>query len=295
MLAIDHSGKNVTALIDSEDSRYWESDLANITFNSSLQDGLELRFARPENSGNAALLIDAINTELITSVYQSVFSFLGDDALLFLHKLETDSNIIALMHKWLQDCALHVSVWNNGQWEPAGSIFPEANAVPFQRLVYLQIPESSSADKIVRIRLHSLPDVWKINSITLDWMPERARDIQTVPLHQADGPGGLSGKEILSRQDQDYAVLLPGDKIDLWFENKGLIKSPAVTAVLAVSGYLHEWLRQDDTINTFSLGAAGIWGNDRLAALTYLMNEKRLLLPPIYSDWKNHKLQKSVR
>jgi hypothetical protein len=288
VLAVDHSGNNITALVDSKDTVFWESDLANTTFNSTLQDNIELQFEQPGNGKDAALIVDAINTELITSVYHSVFNFLGDDALLFLHKLETDSTTISLMHKWLQDCALHVFVWNNEQWEPCGFLLPEANAVPFQRLVYLQLPASGSAERNVRIMLSSLPDVWKINSVALDWQPQRARTIKPVRLSKAAGPAGLNQTRNILQNDDHYAVLLPGESIDLVFEKNKIMQGQAVTPVIAVRGYLHEWLVQDSTSKTFSL-IGNILGDDRVAALTYLMKDKRLLLPPIYAGWKNYR------
>jgi hypothetical protein len=294
LMAVDHSGKNITALVDSKDSGFWESDLANTTFNSGLQDYIELKFERPADGKDAALIVDAINTGLITSVYHSVFNFLGEDALLFLHKLETDSTIISLMQNWLQDCALHIFVWNNERWEPCGFILPEANAVPFQRLVHLQMPESGSTERSVKIMLSSLPDVWKINSITVDWKPQQVQSIQPVRLSKAAGPGNSDQTQNVLHNDQGYAVLLPGESIDLVFEKNKFRQDQTVTPLIAVRGYLHEWLIEDKASNAFSF-MGNILGHDRVSALTYLMKDKRLLLPPIYADWKKYKTDHGVR
>jgi hypothetical protein len=64
--------------------------------------------------------------------------------------------------------------------------------------------------------------------------------------------------------------------------------SDQVTYMIGVRGYLHEWLQSPDGNDTLaSLGQ--LFGKDRIESLSFLLQNKRLLLPPIYNDWKKRR------
>jgi hypothetical protein len=94
--------------------------------------------------------------------------------------------------------------------------------------------------------------------------------------------------------DDEYAVLLPGDKMELLFEKNGFKNGQSVIPIIAVRGYLHEWLMHANSCKTFYT-VRNILVKDRIVALTYLMKDKRLLLPPIYADWKDYKQEFRTR
>ena len=284
--AVDHSGHTITELVSATDGQYWQSDLASTSFTSPLADSIELQFTRPIGCTGASLTIRAINTEFGASVYQSIFRFLGEDALHFIQLMENDPQIISLMKGWIQESALKISYWTSNRWQDADSILPEADAVAFDRLVHLTLPESP--DTLMRIKLRSLPDVWKIDAVTIDWTPMQPLAMKPVPLISATGANNDNQTRQILAADHDYTVLLPGDKLEMAFADHTTRNPDQVTYMIGVRGYLHEWLRSPDGNDSLaSLGQS--FGKDRIESLSFLMQNKRLLLPPIYNDWKKRR------
>ncbi len=282
--AEDHTGRDIKPLLICADGKYWESDLSQITINSTLRDQVEVSFVRPDDHpADGSLVLRLINTDLITSVYHGVFGFLGDETLPFLRQLEQAGPTTDLLQDWTQKCGLHVEIKKHDIWFEAGVIIPEANFVPFTRLIRLDF--SDIKGDTVSLRISSLPDVWKIDAAAMDWTPVIPLDRQPVAFKSAKSNYGIDMSCLLSSEDQDYGVLFPGEYVEIIFERPMPIKKSNVSYIIHTRGYLHEWLnRQSEDSPLASLGH--MFGGKKIDLLYHLMQHERLLLPPIYEDWK---------
>ena len=70
MSATDHSGAEVLQTINQKDGRFWKTDLNEISSNSDFRDRLVTEFEMPPGASEATLVIDALNSALITEVYR---------------------------------------------------------------------------------------------------------------------------------------------------------------------------------------------------------------------------------
>ena len=124
------------------------------------------------------------------------------------------------------------------------------------------------------LRLSSLPDVWKIDAVAMDWTPVFPLDRQPVAFKSARSNYGIDISHLLSSEDQDYGVLFPGENVEIIFERSMPIKKSNVSYVIHTRGYLHEWLnRQNEDSPLTSLGH--MFGGKKIDLLYYLMQHER--------------------
>ncbi len=182
---------------------------------SDFEDLIEITFNRPAESQQGSIIIRAINTYFGNLVFEKLFEFLGDQSLSFMYAIENDQEVIQLLQDWTIESWLKVSVWNGSSWLPCGILYPEANATPFSRLVRINIP--AGIGNTVKLRLTALADVWKIDAVSLDWTEVKKLDKELVPLISVDGQLSENQLELIHEKDDQYAILLPSQNIDLTY------------------------------------------------------------------------------
>jgi len=218
------------------DGVFWRSDLSSTK--GDYRDVVELTVPRERPAAQGSLIIRAINTHLFTSVYESVFRYLGDESLQFVYALEHDPDLVKLIRDWIVESALRVEVLQDGSWRAVGEIMPEADEVPISRIV--RIP--CSGGDSVRIRLSMLADTWKIDAVEVDWTSSAPLEEHNVPMVSAMHSKRGEVTEMVRSTDRSYAMLLPGEWIDLRFESYASQSGGRVTYALESGGYLYEWL-----------------------------------------------------
>jgi hypothetical protein len=220
------------------DDVLWTSDTARRT--RGYRDTLELILPRTGTANEGSLVVHAINTHLSEAAFEKLFGYLGDESLPYLYRMEHDSGTVALLKGWIEECALHVDVWDGASWKSAGAIPPEANEVPFTRIVRIPAPEKRRDS--VRIRLRVLADTWEIDAVEVDWSPALPLEEHVLPLLSARHSTRGSVERALRSPDSDYAMLLPGESVDMTFSALEPPEGYAVTYACHASGYLYEWL-----------------------------------------------------
>jgi hypothetical protein len=281
--ALDRSGKDVLTDVVNKDRRYWKSDLAHVTPFSGFRDQLEVDFELPANASEATLAIHAINTELISEVYQSVGALLGDATLEFYYALEHDTQLQHNVREWIRDCSLAIEMENENGWTEVGRIPPEATALPFSRAIRLRSLKSLHSP--LRFRLSTLTDTWRIDAVSIDFSP--AQPIAMVPLQMitAIASDGRDQRAVIESGDSSYALILPPQHIDVTFNSAPTRRMQKPMYVLAAQGYLYEWFPSPPATAS-SLVSKSTSGADRVAMLKLLMQQKDLFLPPIYASWQ---------
>lgn len=91
--------------------------------------------------------------------------------------------------------------------------------------------------------------------------------------------------EALERVDERYAILLPGQEMNVKYRAKESQPSMKVTYALGVRGYLHEWL-PGASPGGASIITASMTGEMKISYLKTLLRMKSVFLPPIYAEWK---------
>ena len=279
----DHSGKNKLTYIASKDRLYWKSDLAHTAPFSGFRDELEVQFDLPQGTSEATLVIDAINTELITEVYRSVGAVLGDATLLFYDALERDLKLQSNIREWIRECNLRIEVADGADWKEVGMMPPEANVVPFSRAI--RISNLGSIQGPLRVRLSSLTDVWRIDAVSLDFSPVQPLTLHPLEIISVNASDKMDWESAIKCNDSSYALILPPNYLDITFNSGTALGMQRPVYVFAAQGYLYEWFPTQTELAS-SVISESMNDGDRIAMLKLLIGQKDLFLPPIYAGWR---------
>ena len=284
LLAFETDG-NSTVLVDDRDRAWPVTDprppihpSRQASRGDGFRDAYVVTLPRPGNGRTASVIVRAVNTDLVNNVYEMVFGYLGDQSLPFLHQIENDPQLLATMRDWIRECSLTVEVWRDGRWVSAGAIAPEASVAPFSRIV--RIDATGIPGDSVRVRLSSLADGWRIDDVAVDWTPAVPLPARVMATRAAEHSETGSVMGDLRRADGSYAVLLPGQRIDLSFPALRPGPNRKVAYALEVRGFLYEWPPAAET--AASLVPASL-GTDRLAVVNDLVRRRDVFLPLVYA------------
>jgi len=286
ILARDHHGKEIASSLQSEDDRFWESDLSQVLSETGFEDTIELVSRNSTNQSEGSIVVHAINTELSDAVFRYVGEFLGERNLEFVHAVENDPELVAVLRKWLESSTLKAFVWDVNNWQKAGFIYPEANAVPFTRLIRFQNPNPNS--NTLRVRLTSLADVWKLDAVHVDWTPVEPLEVRSLELTSAAEETQKNIQSTLEFRDDQYQVLLPPQYVDLTFKSDKALPGHKVSYALSVSGYIYEWM-SFPAERSANLISGMIPDDTKITYLTKLLKHKELFLPLVYAKWQEMK------
>jgi hypothetical protein len=286
--AHDQTGADITAKLQWKDGEYWESDFLPERGGTQFQDVVDVVFPKPSSKNEATLVVHAINTRIFDTVIGMVSQYMGDESLAFVSTVEHDPEMIAILKQWLDETSLKASLWDGGKWEPLVTLLPEANEVPFSRVIRFNVRDIVGDS--VKIRLTSLADVWKLDAVGVDWSSVHPLTPKPVPLVSAIGSNGKDFALTLGHADDQYAVVLPPEKIDFTFQSLqayALGEQPGKKIVygLNVQGYLHEWFPESRDQSQFML-VNQMKGETKIAFLKNLLKHKSIFLPLLYSEWK---------
>jgi hypothetical protein len=262
------------------DNVRWKSDPARR--GNDYHDLIEITLPRTGTTAEGSLLVRAINTHLSESAFETLFGYLGDESLPFLYRIEHDPSTIGLIKGWMEECGLHVDAWDGTSWKSAGVILPEANEVPFTRIVRITAPEG--AKDSVRIRLRMLAEAWEIDAVGVDWsraLPLEEHDLPLISAaHSRSGPVDRA----LRGPDAEYAMLLPGESVDVTFRAYEPPEGRALRYACHASGYLYEWLGTTQAGGGFPDPFAS-FGPDRMNVAGYYLRNHDAFLPVLFARW----------
>jgi hypothetical protein len=265
------------AVMRSDDVR-WASDTARRT--GGYRDTLEILLPRTATANEGSLVVHAINTHIPDGAFAKLFGYLGDESLPYLYRMEHDSGTIALLKGWIDECALHIDVWDGACWKSAGLIPPEANDVPFTRIVRIPAPERSRDS--ARIRLRVLADTWEIDAVAIDWSPALPLQEHVLPLLSAGHSRWGSVDRAIRAQDSEYAMLLPGESLDMTFRALEPREGYSMSYACHASGYLYEWLPEGpvrvELPELFPSSGVG-----RMKVADFLLGNHKVFLPLLFA------------
>jgi hypothetical protein len=138
---------------------------------------------------------------------------------------------------------------------------------------------------MLRVRLSTLTDVWRIDAVTLDASPAEPLPMHELSMTTAAGSRGDDMMQRLADADSRYAMLLPPEHVDIRFDAAPAAGMRAPVYIIAAQGYLYEWFPTPDEASEDGL-TASLQGHERIALLKSVLKHKEAFLPPIYREWK---------
>jgi hypothetical protein len=239
---VDGENRDVLSAVRERDDRWWESELAAKDFSDDedLKDGLVLEFERPPGARTGKLVVHGINTTLGLFAFEQLFKLKGDGQLRWYQRLERDPEERQRMLAWMKrEGMLHVKVWQDGAWVEQGVLPDVGPRVSKDQVAVLDL--SHVAGDIIRIKLESATDLWRINCVSLDYSPDLPVEVAEISLARAVDERGEDVTDVLGREDGSYYVTIKGQHAQLTFVDlparAGLKRHCAVRA----KGYYHPW------------------------------------------------------
>lgn len=275
--ACDARENDITSLLAGKDAQYWVSDLASANSKENFEDKLFLNFQNIKGD-TTALIINAINTEISTSVFKYLQNLLGNDYVKFVKAIDTDPEIADVLKKTLVRSALKVDVWDGISWKYAGLIYPEANYVPFTKLLRVPVLTQGS----LKLRLRCLTDVWKLDGAFVSTETERLKT------YEAELLSSNIDRNIIQDSDGNYRKLLPGEKIDLEYKIPFKDKGKKNVYAMLAEGYLYEWLIDYADESVLSKVSAI---SPKVALAKHVISNMDIVLPAVYEEWRCAQLE----
>jgi hypothetical protein len=283
--AYDHSGNNILDDITAKDYRYWRSDLAHTYAFSGFRDELNVQFDLPSGASEATLIVQAINTDLVTEAYRSAGLVLDEATMEFYDALERDPHLQGSIRNWIRDCSLRIEVRKGSEWTEVGEMAPEANVTPFSRAIRLHNLDVTRGP--IHIRLSSLTDVWRIDAIGIDFSAVKPLVLHPLNMTSVRSSDNAHWDNAIAATDSTYALILPPDHLDLTFDAAPGTGMQKPVYVFAAQGYLYEWLSRSVPPST-SLRAETAQGKDKVEMFKLLIQQKNLFLPQVYAAWREN-------
>ncbi|MHC1738907.1 MAG: hypothetical protein AB9882_12955 [Ignavibacteriaceae bacterium] len=278
--AVDKGHRDIIEEIKSRDGEFWESDLSGSTPEKQYEDVIEMEFKKERGEGEASFLINAQNTFIADVVFKKLGVFLEGDMLDFYHSIETDPEMIDIMKNYQRSTFLRVSIWDGEKWELIGELYPEGNMAAFSRVVRFDIPRND--EERIKIRLSSMCDVWKIDQTGIDFSevealsPSEVKGIQITKNNE-------SIKESVSKSDDKYQFLMPGEEINITFQGEEDIEGYSRYYYAGVEGYLYEWISYPEEVKFKNVSQ----GKEKITLLKNILSNRNLFLPIVYGEWKS--------
>ena len=279
-VAVDRDGNDISELVAHCDGRYWESDPGRTTQGTAYRDTIDLLVDVPRDVREGCIVVHAINTRLSEAAYGLVADLLGAESLEFLRAAEHDPEMIESLRQWVREAALNAYLWNGSGWDSLGRLLPEANSVPFAKVIRWK--SGFRTHDALRLRFTSLHDVWKIDAFGFDASCASPLVQHALKMKSAEAADGADVSRRVTTSDHDYAVLVTGDRIDMTFDAWQPAPGNRVTYAADIRGYLYEWVPAERHEWAEMLCAALPTGS-RLPLVKSLLRDRGALLPVIYS------------
>jgi len=245
--AINSEGKDVTALVNSPDGKYYRSgtDMIKNLKSGIYYDWLDVKAKVPDNADRIKLILRYKNTLLSTILfYEVVLGSQGIDAVNWVNEMNTNGRYasqFSFVYKTFS--GLQILINKNGNWVNTGS-FADAGPLNWK---YSAEELSSNGEKELTIRFQFIPDNFMIDYIAFDFS-DGTDDALTfeeiVPFEIKDGEGNLRNEcaGLLKNVDDDYLVTNPGDSYNIQYRYTKR-NDCEQTFFLNSRGYYNEWIR----------------------------------------------------
>ena len=191
----------------------------------------------------------------------------------------------------MERSSVKIDIWDGENWEYSDLIYPEANAVKFNKLVRLPLIKDNYGN--MRIRLRCLSDVWKIDAVRYDDSPRANYKKYQVNLLNFESNSGYPLSNI-QEKDNYYAKLLPGQFMNLLYEPVHTPKGKKITYAINCRGYLYEWII-DNYPNREDIFKELSTETPKLKLVKAILKDFDTILPIIYSQWKKSKNELVVK
>jgi hypothetical protein len=216
--ARDYRGRDALPRVVAADGWNWESApaLRDTSRAADLVDGLELVFPRPVGAGTAKLLVDGSDTPWAPYLMKTYMALHGQQLSAWHDSMRADPvRTQRLGAKMAMESFLRVGVWTGDDWLPQGFIWGVGPESPKRQVLALDLSQVEGDS--VRVRLESIPSLWLIDQVAIDFSGDPPFEVRELYAEAAIDTFGHDVRAPLSAIDGEHYVLEPGDFAELVF------------------------------------------------------------------------------
>ena len=279
--AVDINNNIVTSSLKYEDNDYWSSDLHSARSELDYEDQLVIELYDSSQNDSISLIIAAINTEIFNIVIEYLQNILGDDYASFMKAAEVDPELISILKNTLERSSLKIDIWNEINWEYIDFIYPQANFVPFRKII--KIPSIKDNNDKIKLRLRCLTDVWKLDAVTFSEESSVVHPLEDLKIASIESNAQINQHSI-EMDDNLYQKLLPGEYLKLEYISDLSTRGKNVSYGVKIKGYLYEWIIDKRKSVEKSVDIHSNY-SPRVVLVKEILKEMDLVLPIIYKRW----------
>lgn len=242
--AYDFAGVDVLSVIQFRDDRFWSSDVSANDFadTTDFRDGIICEFEIPEGTSLAKLVIYGRNSELGYYALGQIFSKRGPNKLDWYHQLNTNPAELRKLLNWIRrEGGLAVSVWNGNDWVAANWLADVGPRIESEKIITIDL--SGHESKILKIRLESATDLWRLDRVAIDYTTDQLITLTRLEMESAVTESGDDVTDALKNDDNKYHSTIPGNYSLLTFKapEENSDSDRQRTILLRSSGYYYTW------------------------------------------------------
>lgn len=288
--AEDVNKTDITDLLLDNDNKHWISNLSSALASRNFEDVLFIELEDVNEIDSLSLIVTALNTEISNVLFKYLDNLLGEEFINFTKAAETDPEIIEILKNMLERSALKVDIWDGRDWKNIGLLYPEASSVEFSKLI--RVPVVYNNDGRIRIRLRCLTDVWQIEAVKYDDLAKDSYILHDIKLLDVKSNTHDQISHIF-RKDDLYTKLLPGQYIEMIYEQIKVPSQRKITYAVRCQGYLYEWIIDNSSDNSYLYNNLRV-DTPKLYLVKKILSDFDNILPLIYSDWKRSRDAKEL-
>jgi len=216
--ARDDRGRDALPRIIEADGWNWESVPAvrDTSRAADLVDGLELVFPRPAGARTATLLVDGNDTPWAPYLLQTYMTLHGRQLSAWHDSMRADpERARRLGGKMAREAFLDVALWTGDDWLPQGMFWGVGPGLLKRQALALDLSQMKGDS--VRVRLESIPSLWLIDQVAIDYAGGQPFEVRELFAESAIDASGRDVRAPLRAIDDEHYVLEPGDFAELVF------------------------------------------------------------------------------
>ena len=241
------------AIVDNKDIRNDISRLDEIEYFSTTdstdlfaQEEIILEFDHLSPEGDYGIVLNYRQTQLTTFLFYTGISYMGDEAVDYVAKMETDPLMRKIVQSHLDKFGkIKMSSWdyNDNEWKSIEE-FDEKGPIA-KNLILAPILKNKPHKNKLKIKLEMTKGLWRLDFASLALIDTVANSMTIHPSEMEIIDGAEYTLEDIKVDDKDYLISFPGNEFKFKFDLPKISENQDYELFLSSKGYYLEWIRQD--------------------------------------------------
>lgn len=191
------------------------------------------------------LVINCRQTLLTTFLFYTGISYMGDEAVDYVAKMETSSIMRSVVTYHLDKFGKIKMYYEDedGDWQFINS-FGEKGPIA-KNLLLIPVPQAGVHDGKLKLKAVLTKGLWRLDYMGLAATKGKVEPVAIYPAAVEVKNGNMPALDDIRADDKDYLISFPGNEFKFTFNLPKIADSQEYELFLCSKGYYLEWIRQD--------------------------------------------------